>query len=180
MQHDYEERPRKGSNELILNPGEYAFLQDNTKGNVQTFVGPIVVTQTGQLRPIRFDDDEGRFTETSLHNAANQCVSARKGEYLVLENPTVDDNGLKHPAPASNNTNAPDLRHGEKIIVPGPVEFALWPQQTAEVIGGHHLRPDQYLLGRVYDEAAAKQNWNNAIAEVDGDETLVSKDEKFG
>lgn len=176
-EYEHDDRPRKGSNELILNPGEYAFLQDNTKGNVQTFVGPIVVTQTGQLRPILFDAEEERFTETSLQNAAAvQHVSARKGEYLVLENPTVEDNGLKHPAPASNNTNAPDLRHGEKIVVPGPVEFALWPQQAAETIEGHHLRPDQYLLVRVYDEAAAKQNWNDAIAEVDDEETVVAQD----
>lgn len=175
MQRDYDDIPRKGSNELILNPGEYAFLQDNTKGNVQTFVGPIVVTQTGQLRPIRFDQENERFTETTLQSAAVQNVSARKGEYLVLENPTKEDLGLKHPAPANNNTSAPDLRHGEKINVPGPVEFALWPQQMAETIEGHHLRPDQYLLARVYDEAAARVNWDNAIAEVDDEETVVNK-----
>ncbi len=172
---DDERSPKsRGSNELVLNPGEYAFLQDNTKGNVQTFVGPIVITQTGQLRPILFS--ESRFSETNLQDAAVQCVSARKGEYLVLENPTVDNDGLKHPDSASNNTSAPDLRHGEKIVVPGPVEFAPWPQQSAILIGGHHLRPDQYLLVRIYDEDAAVANWGDAIVKTsDDNETVASK-----
>jgi major vault protein len=175
---DDSERSQKsrGSNELVLNPGEYAFLQDNTKGNVQTFVGPIVITQTGQLRPILFGG--GCFSETNLQDAAVQCVSAKKGEYLVLENPTKENDGLKHPAPANNNTSAPDLRHGEKIVVPGPIEFAPWPQQSAILIDGHHLRPDQYLLVRVYDEDAAVANWSDAIAKTndkDGGETIVSK-----
>jgi hypothetical protein len=30
--------PERTSNELILNPGEYAFQQDKTTGNVQTHV----------------------------------------------------------------------------------------------------------------------------------------------
>lgn len=170
-----DDRPQKrGSNELILNPGEFAFLQDNTKGNVQTCVGPMVVTQTGQLRPILFNN--GQFTETSLQDAAVPCIAVRKGEYLVLHNPTKDDDGLKHPVAANNNTSAPELRHGEKIVVPGPVEFALWPQQSADLIGGHHLRPDQYLLVRVYDEEAARQNWDSAVAEVDDEETVANKD----
>ena len=173
---DDRSQKRGSSNELVLNPGEYAFLQDNTKGNVQTFVGPIVVTQTGQLRPILFDN--GRFFETNLQAAAVQCVSARKGEYLVLDNPTKDEDGLKHPAIANNNTSTPDLRHGEKIVVPGPVEFALWPQQAATLIGGHHLRPDQYLLVRVYDEDAAIINWDDTITKTndeDDEEAIVSK-----
>lgn len=178
MSYDDDDRSQKrgSSNELVLNPGEYAFLQDNTKGNVQTFVGPIVVTQTGQLRPILFG--EGRFSETSLQDAAVQCVLAREGEYLVLDNPTKDGDGLKHPVSANNNTSAPDLLHGEKIVVPGPVGFALWPQQAATLIGGHHLRPDQYLLVRVYNEDAAVANWGDTIAKTNDEndeEAVVSK-----
>jgi len=169
MYNDDDERSPKnrGGNELILNPGEFAFLQDNTKGNVQTFVGPIVVTQTGQLRPILFD--KGRFTETNLQSAAAQSVSAKKGEYLVLANPTKEGNGLKHPVAASNNTSTPDLLHGQKIVVPGPTEFAPWPQQAVTLIGGHHLRPDQYLLVRIYDEEAAVTNWGDAIVKTGDD-----------
>ncbi len=163
-----------GSNELILNPGSQAFLQDNTKGNVVTHVGPMVITQTGTLRPIRFVD--GQFEDTSLQGAAVPCVFVRKNEYLELHNPTVEAGGLKHPTPATNNTSVPVLRHGEKIVVPGPAEFALWPQQDVTKIGGHRLRPDQLLLVRVYDEDAAVANWDSAVVTTDGDtDTVASK-----
>ena len=75
------------SNELILNPGEYAFLQDNTKGNVQVHQGPLVVTQSGQLRPIVFRN--GQFTGVSLDGSVQQNVEAKKGQYVVLSNPAI-------------------------------------------------------------------------------------------
>ncbi len=161
------------SNELILNPGEFAFLQDKTKGTVQTIVGPFVVTQSGQLRPIRFS--KGAFQETTLAGAVEQCVSAEKGEYLILHNPTVEDGGLRHPQAVNNNAVVPDLRHGEKIVVPGPVQFALWPEQEARVVNGHNIRDDQFLVVRVYDEEAAVENWSDAVVKAsDADETVAT------
>src|SRR5262249_36761351 len=44
-----------------------------------------------------------------------------------------------------------------------PVSFALWPGQMVRIIQGHHLRSNQYLLVRVYDEDAAKANWGSAV-----------------
>ena len=40
--------------DLVLNPGEYAYLQDETKGCIKTYTGPITVNKTPQDRPIRF------------------------------------------------------------------------------------------------------------------------------
>jgi major vault protein len=114
-----------------------------------------------------------------LEQSVVQCMAADKGEYLVLENPSQEDGGLKHPSPKNNNTSVPDLKYGTKIVVPGPCKFALWPEQDAVVIEGHHLRTDQYLLVRVYDEDAAAANWEDAVAKtVDDDseeETVVNK-----
>lgn len=175
---DYDDdRPQsRNSNELILNPGEYAFLQDKAKGTVQTVVGPDVVTQSGQLRPIQYR--EGRFTETSLQGAVEQCVVAAKGEYVVLHNPSEDQDGLHHPGVGTANGSVPTLRHGEKIVVPGPCQFALWPEQEAEVVAGHDLRDDQFLIVRVYDQDAAVANWSDAVVEVseteDEDSTTVA------
>lgn len=169
---------RSSGNELILNPGEYAFLQDKTSGNVQTNVGPFVVTQTGQVRPISFKG--GIFHETSLTSAVQQCVSAVKGEYLILSNPTVDDSGLKHPEKKNPNPVVPDLLYGETIVVPGPCQFALWPEQEAEVVEGHNLRDDQFLVVRVYDEEAAIANWSDAVVKTidtgDGEESVAVAD----
>jgi major vault protein len=51
--------------------------------------------------------------------------------------------------------------------VPGPATFALWPGQAAEVVEGHHLRSNQYLLVRVYNEDEARKNWSKAVVEMD-------------
>ena len=169
----FDDRPQS-SNELILNPGEYAFLQDKTTGNVQTHVGPLVVTQSGQLRPIKFE--KGTFSEVSLHSAVRQSVSAKKGEYLILRNPTVEDEGLKHPSTKNTNASVPELRHGEKIVIQGPVQFALWPEQDAEVVEGHNLRDDQFLVVRVYDKEAAVTNWTRATI-VPSDDSGTSLEE---
>lgn len=162
--HDEDRAGRSGGNELILSPGEYAFLQDKTTGGVQTHVGPAAVAQTGQLRPIQFRN--GKFQEVGLTNAVESCVLARRGQYLILENPTAEDDGLKHPEMQSTNAAVPMFLRGEKIVVPGPCSFSLWPEQIADCVDGHHLRPDQFLLVRVYDEDAAVTNWSGAITKV--------------
>jgi len=41
--------------------------------------------------------------------------------------------------------------------------FALWPGQAAVVVEGHHLRSNQYLLVRVYNEEEARKNWGDAV-----------------
>lgn len=40
---------------------------------------------------------------------------------------------------------------GKKINIPGPASFALYPGQMAQVIQGHNLRSNQYLVAKVYD-----------------------------
>ena len=55
--------------------------------------------------------------------------------------------------------------------ISGPANFALWPGQTAQVVQGHSLRSNQYVVARVYDEEAAQENWNNSIVRpADSDE----------
>lgn len=172
--HDQDERTAR-SNELILNPGEYAFLQDAAKGSVQTHCGPLSVAQTGQLRPIKFID--GSFIETNLSGAVVQFATACRGKYIILENPTEEDQGLKHPAVGNISSAVPELKHGEKIVVPGPCKFALWPEQIATCVDGHHLRSDQFLVVQVYDANAAVVNWNQTIVTTDdeSDDAVVSK-----
>ncbi|MHC4138154.1 MAG: hypothetical protein ACYS0K_24725, partial [Planctomycetota bacterium] len=49
--------------------------------------------------------------------------------------------------------------------------FALWPSQAAEVVRGHHLRSNQYLLVRVYNEEEAQRNWTKAVMKPASTET---------
>ena len=65
---------------------------------------------------------------------------------VILVSPTTTRPTLEDALEGAN---------GKQVAVP--------PQQEAKVIEGHHLRSNQYLLGRVYDEEAAKANWQKAV-----------------
>ena len=151
--------PAEGSNrELVVNPGEYAYMQDATKGLIKTHVGPIVVNQTAQEQPVTFA--EGKFTRVqTLEQAVRRSPRAGEGDYIVLENPSERNN---RPDESSVN-QLPPLLHGRKVNIPGPTTFSLWPGQSAKVIRGHNLRSNQYLVVRVYNEAEATKNWASAV-----------------
>src|SRR5690606_22928545 len=91
--------------------------------------------------------------------ATRSFAVAPVGWYLVLKNPARDGS---HPKTGAIN-NLIELEIGRKVNIPGPASFALWPGQMVRVIQGHHLRSNQYLLVRVYDEEGAKANWKNAV-----------------
>ncbi len=94
-----------------------------------------------------------------LEQATQSFAVAPVGWYLVLKNPTRDSS---HPKTGAIN-NLAELEVGRKVNLPGPAAFALWPGQMVRVLQGHHLRSNQYLVVRVYDEEAAKANWKNAV-----------------
>jgi major vault protein len=84
---------------------------------------------------------------------------APEGFYIILRNPAKNN---KHPEEGSAQPSA-EQEIGRTIIVPGPATFGLWPGQAAEVVEGHHLRSNQYLLVRVYNEDEARRNWSKAV-----------------
>jgi major vault protein len=152
-----DERPTK--RDLVLAPGEYAYMQDVTKGVVKTYTGPTVINPTAQERPIVFDADDNRFVPCSLDDAVQTVATAPQGSYLVLENPSVRGD---HP-PAGGVHPAPDLAVGRTLNLTGPRAFALWPGEIVKLIPGHHLRSNQYVLVRVLDEDEARRNWTQAV-----------------
>jgi len=153
--------------DLVLPPGSYAYMQDVTKGVVKTYTGPTVINPTAQERPVIYD--AGTFRNAaSLEDAMRISPIAAEGYYVILRNPAK---GNKHPDEGSAQPTA-EQEIGRTIIVPGPATFALWPGQAAEVVEGHHLRSNQYLLVRVYNEDEARKNWSKAVvkpAAVDGE-----------
>ncbi len=147
-----ERRPRE--RELVLSPNEYAYVLDTTKGHINCYVGPnkTSLAQTDEL--VVFNPLTKRFDRVSEMSAAVQLfATAPTGWYLVLKNPAPDN----HQPPAGVAAASPDLRVGRKVIVQGPVSFALWPGQLAKVVAGHRLRSNQYLVVRCYDAEAAQQ-----------------------
>ena len=155
--------------DLVLPPGSYAYMQDVTKGVVKTYTGPTVINPTAQERPVVYDPASNTFRGvTSLEDAMRISPLAAEGYYIILRNPAK---GNKHPDEGSAQPSA-EQEIGRAIIVPGPATFALWPGQAAEVIEGHHLRSNQYLLVRVYNEDEARKNWSKAVvkpATVEGE-----------
>jgi major vault protein len=150
---------RGSERDLVLAPNEFAFISDETKGNINVYVGPHKTSLANTDRPVVFNDATKRFDRCSLEQATQTLAVAPEGWYLVLKNPARDGS---HPRTGALN-NLPELNVGRKVNTPGPVSFALWPGQMVKVIQGHHLRSNQYLVARVYDEEAAKENWKHAV-----------------
>jgi major vault protein len=146
--------------DLVLPPDTFAYVLDNTKGRVSVSVGPNKVSFSNTEQPIVWDAAERRFIDVQDPRQAVQVFPmAPEGHYIVLNNPA--DEG-KHPAKGLA-TDSVDLHVGRKVNIAGPVSFPLWPGQTAKTIEGHHLRHNQYLIVRVYDEQQARQNWRSAV-----------------
>lgn len=156
-----EERKR----ELVLPPGTFAYVLDGTKGQVKMYVGPTSITQAGQDRPVRYNEKTHRFDDCSLEESMRQSVVVPEGFYTVLTNPAkgVQGKQIQFPEVGTTISQTPDLLIGEKVNLPGPVNFSLFPGQTAEIRRGHHLRSNEFLRIKVYNEEKAKDNWTKAI-----------------
>lgn len=114
-------------------------------------------------QPVRFDDKTKRFIPVDRDNAKQIAKTAPEGWYVVLKNPA--SNG-KQPQSQQGKLSSSELDVGKKVIIPGPASFCLWPGQMAKILKGHHLRSNQYLLVRVYDEAEARKNWSQAVVKA--------------
>ena len=153
--------PSDGTRErdLVLAPNEFAYISDQTKGNINVYVGPYKTSLANTDQPVTFNEATKRFERCSLEQSITIFPTAPEGWYVVMKNPASDGG---HPKTGTVN-NLTELRVGRKVNVPGPVSFALWPGQMVKVVQGHHLRSNQYLLVRVYDEEAAKREWGKAV-----------------
>ena len=160
--------------DLVLPPRSYAYMQDVTKGVIKTYTGPTVINPTAQEVPVVYDAVGRRFVRCAmLEDAMRWAPVAAEGSYITLLNPAKAN---KHPSEGSAQPSD-ELDVGRKIIIPGPATFALWPEQVAEVVEGHHLRSNQYLLVRVYNEDEARKNWTKAVvkpAATDGEVAVVA------
>ncbi len=168
---------RRKKTDLVLSNGEYAFTQDTTTGSVKVLTGPTVVNVTGQEYPVVYECDEHRFVAVDLEDAGQRSPMAAQGFYIELWNPPATES---HAQPSEGSKeSSPQLSMGQRVNIPGPTTFALWPRQIAKVIEGHHLRSNQYLLGRVYDEEAAKTNWKKAVLKTraEGEDTIATLSE---
>jgi major vault protein len=149
--------------DLVLGPGEYANILDETKGGVTVYVGPSKASLSATDRPVKFSQKNRRFIECPLEESISTFAFAEKGSYIVLHNPTLN---AEKPHPIVGSNQLADLAVGSKINIEGPEAFAPFPGQHAVTIDGHRMRSNQYLIVRVYDEEAAKENWSKATIKL--------------
>ncbi len=147
--------------DFVLAPNEFVFIQDQTKGQISVYVGAHKSTLASTDSPIVYDRASRKFIQVDLQKAIQQFPTADEGFYIVLENPAEDE---KRTHPELGNVNSlSKLRSGRKINIPGPQTFPLWPGQVAQVVEGHRLRTNQYLIVRVYNDEEAKTNQASAV-----------------
>lgn len=93
--------------QLCLDQGQHAFVQDATKGTVSVFAGPYSFSLSANDRPVVYNREKGAFVAVNISEALKQNPLISEGDYLVLENPALDNEGKLHkPSP---ETTAPPL-----------------------------------------------------------------------
>lgn len=153
-----------GNRDLVLAPGEHAYVLDTTKGNINTNCGPYKTSMAGTDQPVIWDEKAKKFERVqSIERAIQRDVVAPEGFYIALYNPAADDKSA-HPRTGASS-NQVDLNVGHRVNIPGPSFFPLWPGQFAEIIRGHHLRSNQYVVAEVYNDVEANKetSWSTAV-----------------
>jgi len=87
---------------------------------------------------VKWDPAVGNFRECpNPEDSLLPQVTVKQGEYVVLTNPAPKPGGGQlFPEDGKNNTS-PSLTIGGTVNIAGPISFALWWQQGAQVIKGH-------------------------------------------
>lgn len=167
--------------DLILPQGTFVYIQDGASGTVQVAVGPYKESIGEIDKIVIFDERTKKFVQANEFSDAIQVArSADEGQYIVLINPAEPkDNEQKFPQRGKNSQTI-TLKTGSKVNIPGPATFPLWPGQIGNVLDGHNLKYNEYLIVRVYNEEEAKKNLANAIVktatEVES-KTLIAKED---
>lgn len=157
--------------DLVLAINEYSYVLDKTKGHVSCWVGPCKTSLSTSDELVKFNEKAKKFLPVSNYNEAiHLFTTAPENWYVALKNPAADG---RHPNPAGANVNPEKVKIGCKVNIPGPCTFALFPGQMAQVIKGHTLRSNQYLLARVYDAEALN---SKPMAGKDCDECVDNAD----
>jgi len=167
----------RDSRDLVLPQGTYVLVQDGSNGQVDVIVGPNKTAMQETDKPVIYDPQTRRFNKVgNALEAVRSFSTANEGEYVVLHNPST--NSKEHPG-KGRNTDSIELSIGNKINLTGPKSFALFPGQFAEIISGHQLKSNEYLVVRVYNEDSAKANFDKAIVKaVEGSEKKKAQIQK--
>ena len=148
--------------DLVLTPNEESLVLDSTKGQVNVYVGPYKGSLGESDLLVLYDPKTGKYSPARDRGSAiSTWPQAGEGEYIILSNPAAAGVDKMHPTSGINNGVA--LDYGRTVNIHGPERFPLWPGQSAQIMRGHHLRTNEYLVVEVYNDVAAQENWKSAV-----------------
>lgn len=153
---------------VVLSQGEYVFIQDTTKGIICGHCGPKNISLSNTEKTVKWDDPTQSPVACSVDQAIRKLITAPEGFYVELLNPHQAGTFL---SPGQHDDATGKLKIGNKINIPGPSSFALYPGQRAKVIRGHRLSIDDYLVCVVYNAVQAEENKNNVLAKLKSSES---------
>ncbi|MBN1214227.1 MAG: hypothetical protein JXA99_02170 [Candidatus Lokiarchaeota archaeon] len=165
--------------DLILSQGTFVYIQDGASGQVAVAVGPYKES-IGEIDKIVVYDEQSRkfIPAADFSDSIQVSRSADEGQYIVLINPSDPKDGEPRFPNRGKNSTTVTLKTGSKVNIPGPANFPLWPGQIGNVLDGHNLKYNEYLIVRVYNEEEAKKNLGNAIVkttEIDNNKQTAKK-----
>ena len=163
--------PDPNIKDLVVLPGQFAYVGDDSKGNMTVLVGPMQRSLGTTERPYFWNAQKGDFVPCTSGSPAMPFAKVPQGYYAILDNPAPDGKSLT-PGQA---TAAIDMQMGRRIHIEGPQSFPLWPMQSVEIVRGHNLRTDQYVLVEVEDESQATKNAGRGITYRDAKPRLASR-----
>jgi major vault protein len=138
------------SRKIPVTERQFLWVQDDDKGEVTLHVGPTMVSPTAADRVV-VDDGEGGFRE-DLSGRPQQMIELSDGQYAVLFNPLVENDGGPNGKFRAGRNESRPLRNGTRAMIPGPCSFYLRPGQRVDVRDAHELASNQYLVVKVYGE----------------------------
>ena len=115
---DYGSSPNQLSRQrdLVLSINEFCFLQNKTNGSIKSHVGPLTMTISQQEALVVFNPKTKKFEETTDFEKAKQLfTSAPEGWYIILKNPTTDN---QYPEVGKANTTPTTVKIGTKVNIP--------------------------------------------------------------
>lgn len=139
-------REREQDRDVVLNYRQFCWVLDKTNGEIILYRGPYKLS-LANTQVLVISSGEGDFVEVLKSQGIQRFIQAKTDEYIILKNPIRTEQATR-----MGNNQPVELETGKRVVIPGPRTFPLWPGQEAEVIPGHLLKKDEYLVVQVYDE----------------------------
>ena len=97
--------------DLVLNPNQYSYVLDKTKGNISCWVGPCKTSLSTSDALVRFNERTKEFETCDYDHALNLFCCAPENWYIILKNPIEGD---KHPTAGTANTTPETMSIGKR------------------------------------------------------------------